>query len=91
MALRQSSYYYRTRRKDDVALRKRILELAERRKRFGQYRIYVMLRREGGFANHKRVSRIYREEHLQVRRKRRKKMSSGVRAPLPVPARANER
>lgn len=88
--MRQSSYYYQVRRKDDAALRKRILELAQQRKRFGQYRIYLLLQREGFKANHKRVSRIYREEQLQVRRKRRKKMISGLRAPLIVPAGPNE-
>lgn len=41
--------------------------------------------------NHKRVARIYREEHLQVRKMRRKKMAAGARVPLPVPATANER
>ena len=41
--------------------------------------------------NHKRVSRIYREEQLQVRRKRRKKMAASVRIPLPAPTKANER
>ena len=89
--LRVSSYYYRTKRCDDPVLRKRIVELAELRKRFGQFRIYLMLRREGWTANHKRVARIYREEQLQVRRKRRKKMFSGVRKALPAPSVANER
>lgn len=91
VALRQSSYYYRPRKRDDEALRKRILELAEERKRFGQYRIYVMLRREGWVVNHKRVARIYRQEQLQVRRKRRKKMTTAVRVPLTAPNRPNER
>jgi len=50
-----------------------------------------MLRREGWLVNHKRIARIYREEHLQVRTKRRKKMTSGARVPLPMPAAANER
>jgi len=50
-----------------------------------------MLRREGWLVNHKRVARIYREEHLQVRKMRRKKMTAGARVPLPVPATANER
>lgn len=89
--LRQSSYYYRARRQDDPALRKRILELAEQRKRFGQFRIYLMLRREGWVVNHKRVARIYREEQLQVRRKKRKKMAAAVRVPLAKPSRPNER
>lgn len=86
-----SSYYYRARRRDDGALRQRILKLAEERRRFGQFRIYVMLRREGCLVNHKRVARIYREEGLQVRRKKRKKMASAVRVPMAKPAAPNER
>ena len=91
MALRQSSYYYRMRKRDESSLRRRILELAEERRRFGQYRIYVMLRREGWRVNHKRVARIYREEQLQVRRKRRKKMAAAARVRPPAPGRPNER
>jgi putative transposase len=91
LRISQSSYYYRPRRQDDPALRRRILELAEQRKRFGQYRIYVMLRREGWVVNHKRVARIYREEQLQVRRKKRKKMTAAVRVPLARPTKPNER
>lgn len=91
MSLAQSSYDYRPKRRDDGLLRKRILELAEERKRFGQYRVYVMLRREGWAVNHKRVARIYREEQLQVRRKRRRKMASDARVPLPVPQGPNQK
>jgi putative transposase len=91
VALRQSSYYYRPRKRDDEALRRRILEVAQERKRFGQYRVYVMLRREGWMVNHKRVARIYREERLQVRRRRRKKMTAVARVPLAAPSRPNER
>lgn len=91
LELAVSSYYYQPQKRDDAALRKRILELCEQRKRFGQFRIYVMLRREGFLVNHKRVARIYREEGLQVRRRRRKKMAAAVRVPLPAPDKANMR
>lgn len=49
-----------------------------------------MLRREGWKVNHKRVARIYREEGLQVRRKKRKKMTAAVRVPLAAASRPNE-
>jgi putative transposase len=90
VGLWQSSYYYRSVRKDDEGLRKRIRELAEERRRFGQYRLYIMLRREGWSINHKKVERIYREEGLQVRRRKRKKIVSAVRVPLPVPSRPHQ-
>jgi putative transposase len=91
VSLRRATLYYRSRQRDDSALRKRILELAELRRRFGQHRIWVLLRREGWKDNHKRVSRVYREEGLQVRKRRRKKRAAAVRVPLPAPSRPNER
>jgi putative transposase len=42
-------------KRDQAALRMRIRELAEARVRYGYYRIYILLRREGWKANHKRV------------------------------------
>jgi putative transposase len=67
-----------------------MLEIAERRKRFGMPRMMVMLRREGWGDNHKRVERIYAEEKLALRRRKRRKKFVGRRVPLPVPARPNQ-
>jgi len=53
----------------DAALRLRIKELAAARVRYGQRRIYVLLRREGWHVNIKRVARIYRAEGLSIRTK----------------------
>ena len=56
----------------------RILEIAQARVRYGYKRIHVLLRREGWRINHKAVYRIYREEGLNLRyRKRRKHISRG--------------
>lgn len=44
-----------------------------------------MLRREGELVNHKRVYRLYREEGLAVRRRRRKRVSRGERLSLERP------
>ena len=41
--------------------------------------------------NHKRVHRIYREAGLQVRRRRRKRLTQADRAPLSVPSQRRER
>ena len=90
VVLQPSSYYYRAHKRDDSKLRKRILELAEKRRRFGQHRIWIMLRREGWKDNRKRVARVYREEGLQVRRRKRKKLTAAARAPMPAPTRANQ-
>jgi putative transposase len=41
--------------------------------------------------NHKKTRRLYREEGLQVRRRSGRKRALGIRAPLSLPAAANER
>ena len=42
-------------------------------------RLHVLLRREGWKVNHKLVYRIYREEELEVRTKKRRKRASALR------------
>jgi putative transposase len=51
----------------------RIFDLAHTRRRFGHRRIHDLPRREGVWANHKRVYRLYRESALSVRKHRRRK------------------
>jgi len=75
---------------ENIALRARIRELAAQRRRFGSKRIWRLLRREGWKANKKRVARIYGEERLSLRLKRRKKQAAAVRVPLPVPTGPNQ-
>lgn len=65
-----SAYYYKQHRRGDEAIRCRIREIAATRVRYGHWRIYILLRREGWKDNHKRVYRIYKEEGLNLRRKR---------------------
>ena len=63
---------------------------AERDPRYGCPTLLDMLRTEGRVRNHKRTYRLYREEDLRVRTKRRKKLNR-PRVPMPVPGRVNER
>jgi len=72
-------------------VRRRLRELAEQRKRFGSPRLHILLKREGLVINHKRTERIYREEGLALRKKRRRKGAAGARVILPPPQRVNER
>jgi putative transposase len=52
----------------------------------------VLLRREGFADNHKRIERIYREEGLQVRRRKRKRINRSKRVrKIGVPTRPDER
>jgi putative transposase len=68
--LHYSAYYYRSTRRSDAPVRQRIKEIAKSRVRYGMWRIYTLLRREGWSDNHKRVHRIYKEEGLSLRSKR---------------------
>ena len=69
----------------------RLRELALARPRYGYRRLTILLRREGWPVNAKRVYRLYREEGLKVRVKRRKKLASHARVRPPAAARVNER
>ena len=64
--------------------------MAQERRRFGYWRLHVLLRREGHAVNKKRVQ-LYREEKLTVRRRGGRKRAVGTRAPIDVPMRPNER
>ena len=82
--LQRASWYYRSRARDQSALRMRIRDIAQARPRFGYQRIHVMLRREGWQVNRKRIHRLYRLDGLQVRmRVRRRKRMSLHRGPVP--------
>ena len=54
-----------------AALRAELVTLAAQRRRFGYRRLTVLLRRGGTRVNHKKVYRLYREEGLAVRRRKR--------------------
>src|SRR5262245_7536351 len=84
-----SSQRYRSRRPPQAELRARLHALALERVRWGYRRLHVLLRREGRAVNLKRVYRLYREEGLAVRRRKRKRVAV-ARAPQPVPSRVNE-
>lgn len=89
--LQRASWYYRSRARDQAALRMRIRDIAQARPRFGYQRIHVMLRREGWRVNRKRIHRLYRLEGLQVRmRVRRRKRMSLHRGLVPQAADRNQ-
>lgn len=65
-------------------------ELAARHRRFGLPRLHAMLRAEGVVVNHKRSERIYNEERLSLRTKRRHRKLPALRIVRPEPVMANE-
>jgi len=88
--LHRSTARYRHQRRDDKALRRRLKALAEQYPRYGYLMLHGLLKAEGLVVNHKKTYRLYTEERLQVRTKRRKKLAR-PRVPLAIPDRANER
>jgi putative transposase len=76
--LQRSVWYYKVHRREDGPLRLRINELAATRVRYGSRRIFILLRREGWSDNYKRVYRVYKEEGLNLRRKRPKRSKSAA-------------
>jgi transposase InsO family protein len=75
---------------EGVLWRARIVALAHRHRRYGAGMIYLKLRQAGERVNHKRVERLYVEERLQVRRRRRKKVPVAERQPIARPDRPND-
>lgn len=90
VGLSRSVARYQSRREDDSPLRNRLKALAEQYPRYGYLTLHGLLCSEGGVVNRKRTYRLYREEGLQVRTKRRKKLTR-PRVPLAVPSQVNER
>ena len=75
----------------DTALRGRLRELANERRRFGYRRLFVLLRREGEPSGINRIYRLYREEGLIVRKRRARRKAVGTRARILIEAKPNAR
>ena len=74
----------------NAELRERIIALAHRHRRHGYRMIHLRLRQEGVLVNLKRVRRLYRQENLMVKNRKRKKVALADRQPLLRPSRANQ-
>ena len=82
---------YQSQRAPDTALRGRLRDLANERRRFGYRRLFVLLRREGEPSGINRIYRLYREEGLTVRKRKARRKALGTRAPILMEARPNAR
>jgi len=65
---------------DEIA--ERVQVLAQANPRYGYRRVWVLLRREGQMVNVKRIHRHWKLQGLQVRRKARKRVRTGVTVPM---------
>lgn len=91
VALQRSTCRYAAHRPDDAPLRLRLRELAAEKPRYGYPRLWVLVRRDGVVVNRKKVHRLYREEGLQVRRRKRRRLERLPRGVKPQPTAANQR
>ena len=85
-----SSLRYQPRPDRNVALRARIVALAQRYCRYGVAMIHLKRQQAGEVVNYKHVERLYRLEQLHIRRRRRKKIPLSERQSLIRPGAANE-
>ena len=82
---------YQSQRAPDTALRGRLRDLANERRRFGYRGLFVLLRREGEPSGINRIYRLYREEGLTVRKRKARRKALGTRAPILMGVRPNAR
>lgn len=85
-----SAYRYEPAPERNVALKEKIIALAQRHRRYGAGMIYLKLRQAGEIVNHKRVDRLYTEAGLQVKKRKRKKIAQADRHALQRPTAANQ-
>ena len=73
LGVERSSYRYESRPDRNAELRCELVQLARQKPRYGYRRLHALLSRRGYEVTVKRVYRLYVEERLMVRRKRRKR------------------
>ncbi|TDX31374.1 IS3 family transposase [Rhodovulum visakhapatnamense] len=87
----RSVQQYRPVPKDGAAVVKRMKALASENRRYGYPRLHAMLRREGLVVNHKRTYRLYTDQGLQVRTRKRRRLPRRDRVAPQVPERPMQR
>ena len=86
----RTTFRYQRVGREDGELRSRLKQLATDYPRYGYLMLHGLLKAEGLVMNKRRTYRLYTQENLQVRTKRRKKLQR-PRLPMVVPTRVNER
>jgi len=91
MKIHPSVYRYNRRPTRDDRLRERLKALAVEYPRYGCPLLHELLKGEGLVINAKRTYRIYREEKLQVRKRRRKRLPARDCGEMVLPTGPNQR
>lgn len=88
--LSRSVYGYRPKRPDDGEIIEQLLQIAERKPRWGFGKMLGLMRHQGHRWNHKRVQRVYRELKLNLRVKPKKRLPGRQPTPLAQPESSND-
>jgi putative transposase len=89
VGIERSTYRYAPKPDRNDKLRGELVAIAKQKPRYGYRRLWVLLQRRGWNANPKRIYRLYRQEHLMVRRLKRKRIQR-VGAPASLISRPNQ-
>ena len=91
VCMHRSTARYVGRPDNSAELRKRLRQMAVDYPRYGYRMMTDKIRFQGWTVNHKRVYRIYREEELQLPKRRKKRLRSVQRQPMVGAASINQR
>jgi len=86
VGIQRSTCQYKPRPDRSVDLRERLKAFAKKRRRWGFRKAWCTLRRQGLLVNRKRIQRLWRQEKLQVRPRKRRRGKGKREAPYPVQA-----
>jgi putative transposase len=88
--LPRSTYQYTRKQKDDSAIEHALTEVVAKHPSIGFWQCHHRFRNRGEQWNHKRVRRVYRKMHLNIRRRAKKRLPERVKQPLTVPTAPNQ-
>jgi putative transposase len=83
--LPRSTYQYQHKEKDDSAIENALTEVVAKHPSIGFWQCHHRFRNRGEQWNHKRVRRVYRKMHLNIRRRAKKRLPERVKQPLTIP------
>lgn len=81
----RSVYRYKQSKADDTEVRNKLKAMAHKRQKYGYRMLHGLLRKKGMKVNHKKIYRLYCEEGLQLRRKKKVNKIVRERVPIQVP------
>ena len=87
--LSSSVYYYQATERNDDELPQALDQLAEQYPRWGFWKMYWVLSKQGYPWNHKRLHRVYVAKGMNIRRKRKRRLPARVKEPMLYPISPN--